>query len=157
MLQQHAIAADDSPDGEWVCHPSARAKNKLASVEGFYRRNSFLMPHPAQKEVNMPVRSAVLIIFHEGLRTRPDRSMVDTNVRKRTFFPFLPMAKGLIVRKGSKYGLWYGNHVYALEPQSAAAQFAAANVRIVGSLSKDVISIESIAPIPATQVPKTQR
>jgi hypothetical protein len=62
----------------------------------------------------------------------------------------------LCVRKGSKYGLWYGNHVYAVEPQSAAAQFAAANVRIVGSLSKDVITIQSIAPIPATPVPKTQ-
>ena len=63
----------------------------------------------------------------------------------------------LCVRKGSKYGLWYGNHVYALEPQSKAAQFAAVHVHVVGELSNDVITITSIAPIPATPAPKPQR
>jgi hypothetical protein len=63
----------------------------------------------------------------------------------------------LCVRKGSKYGLWYGNHVYALEPQSKAAQFAAVNVHVVGELSNDVITITSITPIPATPASGSQR
>jgi hypothetical protein len=52
----------------------------------------------------------------------------------------------LCVRKGSKYGLWYGNHVYELEPQAEAAKFAAQNVRVTGQLEKDRIRIGSIAP-----------
>jgi hypothetical protein len=56
----------------------------------------------------------------------------------------------LCVRKGSKYGLWYGNHVYVLEPQSRAARFAAVKVQVVGELSSDVITITSITPIPRT-------
>jgi hypothetical protein len=63
----------------------------------------------------------------------------------------------LCVRKGSKYGLWYGNHVYALEPQSKAARFAAEKVHVVGELSNDVITITSIEPIPATPAPESQR
>jgi hypothetical protein len=63
----------------------------------------------------------------------------------------------LCVRKGSKYGLWYENHVYALEPQSKASQFAAMKVRIVGNLSNDVLTIRSITPIPATPAAETQR
>ncbi len=63
----------------------------------------------------------------------------------------------LCVRKGSKYGLWYGNHVYALEPQSKAARFAAEKVHVVGELSNDVITITSIASIPATPAPESQR
>lgn len=61
------------------------------------------------------------------------------------------------VRKGSKYGLWYGNHVYALEPQSKAARFAAEKVHVVGELSNDVITITSIAPIPATPAAELPR
>ena len=53
------------------------------------------------------------------------------------------------VRKGSKYGLWYGNHVYTLEPQSEAALYAAERVHVVGELSEDVIRIRSIDRIPA--------
>jgi hypothetical protein len=53
----------------------------------------------------------------------------------------------LCVRKGSKYGLWYGNHVYELEPQEKAAKFAAENVRVTGELVKNTIRIQSIAPI----------
>jgi hypothetical protein len=53
----------------------------------------------------------------------------------------------LCVRKGSKYGLWYGNHVYELEPQAKAAKFAAENVRVTGELENDRIRIQSIAPI----------
>jgi hypothetical protein len=63
----------------------------------------------------------------------------------------------LCVRKGSKYGLWYENHVYALEPQSKASRFAAEKVHIVGNLSNDVITISSITPIPATPSAETRR
>jgi hypothetical protein len=52
------------------------------------------------------------------------------------------------IRQGSKYGLWYGNHVYVLEPQSKAAKFAADNVRVIGSFSNDTIYIKSIALVP---------
>lgn len=63
----------------------------------------------------------------------------------------------LCVRKGSKYGLWYGNHVYALEPQSKAARFAAEKVRVVGELLDDVITITSIAPTPTTPAAESRR
>lgn len=52
------------------------------------------------------------------------------------------------VRKGSKYGLWYGHHVYELTPQSKAKRFAAENVRVKGWMENDVLHIESIAPVP---------
>ncbi len=58
----------------------------------------------------------------------------------------------LCVRKGSKYGLWYGNHVYVLEPQSEAAKFAAENVRVSGDLLNDTIHIKSIVRIPQQTV-----
>jgi hypothetical protein len=51
------------------------------------------------------------------------------------------------VRRGSKYGLWYGKHVYELEPQVKAAKFAAENVRVTGQLENDAIQIRSISPI----------
>jgi hypothetical protein len=51
----------------------------------------------------------------------------------------------MCVRKGSKYGLRYGNLVYELEPQAQAAIFAAENVRVTGQFEKDMISIRSIA------------
>ena len=53
----------------------------------------------------------------------------------------------MCVRKGSKYGLWYGNHVYELEPQEKAAKSPAENVRVTGELVKNTIRIQSIAPI----------
>ena len=53
----------------------------------------------------------------------------------------------ICVRKGSKYGLWYGNHVYELEPQAQAAKFAAENVRVTGEMANDTIRIRSIALI----------
>ena len=49
----------------------------------------------------------------------------------------------LCVRKGSKFGLWYGHHVYTLEPQSTAARYAAERVHVIGELSDDVIRITS--------------
>ena len=52
------------------------------------------------------------------------------------------------VKAGSKYGLWHGNHVYMLEPQSQAAKFSAENVRVTGDLANDTIQIKSIARIP---------
>jgi hypothetical protein len=52
------------------------------------------------------------------------------------------------VRQGSKYGLWYGDHVYVLEPQSKAVKFAADNVRVIGALSNGTIYIKSIALVP---------
>jgi hypothetical protein len=61
------------------------------------------------------------------------------------------------VRKGSKYGLWYENHVYALEPQSEVSRFVAEKVHIVGYLSNDVITIRSITPISATPAAETRR
>lgn len=51
----------------------------------------------------------------------------------------------ICVRKGSKYGLWYGNHVYELEPQAQAAKFAAENVRVTGEMTNDTIHIRSIS------------
>jgi hypothetical protein len=53
----------------------------------------------------------------------------------------------LCVRKGSKYGLWYGDHVYELEPQAQAAKFAAENVRVTGEMTNNTIRIRSIALI----------
>lgn len=50
----------------------------------------------------------------------------------------------LCVRKGSKFGVWYGNHVYTLEPQPTAARYAAETVLVVGELSGDVIRITAI-------------
>jgi hypothetical protein len=60
------------------------------------------------------------------------------------------------VREGSKYGLWHGDHVYVLEPQSQAAKFAAENVRVTGDLANDTIHIKSIARIPR-QTPQGQQ
>jgi hypothetical protein len=54
----------------------------------------------------------------------------------------------LCVRKGSKYGLWYNDHVYLLEPQSKASRFAAKRVHVVGDISNEVITTKSIAPLP---------
>src|SRR5258708_33031303 len=53
------------------------------------------------------------------------------------------------VKNGSKYGLWYKDHVYLLEPQSEAAKFAAEGVTVTGSLSGDTIRIVTISRIPA--------
>ena len=51
------------------------------------------------------------------------------------------------VRKGSKYGLWVEHHVYELEPQSKAAQYAAKDVSVTGTLDEETIHIDSIKPI----------
>jgi hypothetical protein len=48
------------------------------------------------------------------------------------------------VRKGSKYGLWRGNHVYPLEPQAKLAQFAAEDVHVTGEVVNGTIQIDSI-------------
>lgn len=48
------------------------------------------------------------------------------------------------VRKGSKYGLWYGHHVYELEPQSKAKRFSAEEVRVTGRMENDVLHIATI-------------
>lgn len=50
----------------------------------------------------------------------------------------------LCVKKGSKYGLWSGHHVYVLQPQAKAASFAAENVQVKGLLQGDTIQIVSI-------------
>ena len=60
------------------------------------------------------------------------------------------------VKQGSKYGLWSGNHVYTLEPQSKAAKFAAENVRVIGNFSNGTIQIKSIAKMPQ-HPPQEQR
>ena len=51
------------------------------------------------------------------------------------------------VRKGSKYGLWVEHHVYELEPQSEAAQYAAKDASVTGTLDGETIHIDSIKPI----------
>jgi hypothetical protein len=61
----------------------------------------------------------------------------------------------LCVRRGSKDGLWYGNHVYELEPQVKAAKFAAENVRVTGTMSNQIIHIGSITPASITSAPIT--
>lgn len=48
------------------------------------------------------------------------------------------------VRKGSKYGLWRGNHVYPVEPQAKAAQYEAEAVHVTGTMVNGTIRIESI-------------
>lgn len=53
------------------------------------------------------------------------------------------------VKSGSKYGLWYKDQVYVLEPQAEAAKFAAEKVRVIGELSEGTIHIRSIERIPA--------
>jgi len=61
------------------------------------------------------------------------------------------------VREGSKYGLWVGHHVYELEPQSKAAQYAARDVAVTGTLDGETIHIDSIEPTKraATKKPKS--
>jgi len=51
------------------------------------------------------------------------------------------------VRKGSKYGLWVGDLVYVLEPQTTAARFAAKNVRVKGELQDETIRISAIEEV----------
>lgn len=53
----------------------------------------------------------------------------------------------ICIKKGSKYGLWSGNQVYVLEPQSEAAKFAAENVEVRGTMTENTIRIESIHPL----------
>jgi hypothetical protein len=55
----------------------------------------------------------------------------------------------LCVKKGSKYGLWSGDHVYVLEPQGRAAAFAAQNVTVIGIMEGITIYIRSISPASA--------
>ena len=50
------------------------------------------------------------------------------------------------VRKGSKYGLWVGHHVYELEPQSKPANYSGRDVVVTGALDGDTIRIDSIEP-----------
>lgn len=50
------------------------------------------------------------------------------------------------VREGSKYGLWVGQHVYELEPQSKAARYAASDVTVTGTLDGETIHISSMEP-----------
>lgn len=54
----------------------------------------------------------------------------------------------LCVRKGSKYGLWTGNQVYVLNPQTLAAQFAAQQVKVTGTITNGVIRAVFIVPVP---------
>src|SRR6266481_2480345 len=54
------------------------------------------------------------------------------------------------VKKGSKYGLWSGNKVYVLKPQTNAAQFAAKNVKVTGKITGDTIHVATIEPVQAS-------
>jgi hypothetical protein len=53
----------------------------------------------------------------------------------------------MCVQKGSKYGLWSGNKVYVLEPQSEAAAYAASHVEVQGALHGETIRIQSIRKV----------
>lgn len=59
----------------------------------------------------------------------------------------------LCVQKGSKYGLWTGNQVYVLNPQYLAAQFAAQQVRVTGTINNGVIRAVFIVPVPLQKKP----
>jgi hypothetical protein len=76
----------------------------------------------------------------------PTRIVERTASTLRTCGRIAPVC-GSAYARGSKYGLWYGNHVYELEPQAKAARFAAENVRVTGELANDTIRIRSIALI----------
>lgn len=54
----------------------------------------------------------------------------------------------LCVKKGSEYGLWTGNRVYVLNPQYLAAQFAAQQVKVTGTITNGVIHAVFIVPVP---------
>ena len=58
------------------------------------------------------------------------------------------------VKKGSKYGLWVGKHVYVLEPQAKAAAFAAKNVKVEGVLKGNTIQMASI--VSALKAPRAK-
>lgn len=63
----------------------------------------------------------------------------------------------LCVKRGSKYGLWSGNKVYVLDPQSEAAKYAAKNVKVTGTMSGDTIRAASIVLVePSVAAPKRQ-
>ncbi len=62
----------------------------------------------------------------------------------------------LCVRKGSKYGLWSGNHVYVLEPQRQAASFAAQNVEVTGTMRDGAIHIASIKAVAVRRSPQSE-
>ena len=64
--------------------------------------------------------------------------------RTLTMTPDLACVR-LCVKRGSKYGLWSGDHVYILEPKSRTSKFAAENVRVTGDLANDTIQIKSIS------------
>jgi hypothetical protein len=51
------------------------------------------------------------------------------------------------IQKGSKYGLWSGNRVYVLDPQTEAATFAAEDVEVKGTLHGNTIQIKSIRKV----------
>jgi hypothetical protein len=51
------------------------------------------------------------------------------------------------VKKGSKYGLWSGDKVYMLEPQTKAMQFAAKQVKVTGTMSGDTIRVAAIETV----------
>ena len=60
------------------------------------------------------------------------------------------------VRKGSKYGLWVEHHVYELEPQIKAAQYAAKDVSVTGTLDGETIHIDSIKPSKRSTTEKSE-
>jgi hypothetical protein len=61
------------------------------------------------------------------------------------------------LKKGSKYGLWAGKHVYVLEPQVKAVAFAAKNVTVEGALRDDTMQMISIVSALKTPRDKLER
>src|SRR5439155_19683192 len=58
------------------------------------------------------------------------------------------------VKEGSKYGLWSGEKVYALEPQAKAMGFAAKNVKVTGTMAGDTIQVSEIKMVETPAEPK---
>ncbi|HEV2298929.1 MAG TPA: hypothetical protein VGR72_10475 [Candidatus Acidoferrales bacterium] len=62
----------------------------------------------------------------------------------------------MCVKRGSKYGLWSGNKVYVLDPQSEAAKYAAKKVKVTGTMTGDTIHATSIVPVEPSAAVKRQ-
>jgi hypothetical protein len=50
----------------------------------------------------------------------------------------------LCVSRGSKYGLWAGNRVYVLSPQSRVVRYAAEDLKVSGTLLGGTLHVSTI-------------
>lgn len=81
--------------------------------------------------------STILLGFNDSVWTGcVTDTHCGTNCQQTSEMKPDPQYIRLCVRKGSKYGLWSGRHVYVLEPQTQAAKFAAQDVEVKGTMDK---------------------